>query len=102
GLPESFDWNKEPISADLDARLRDCSPTTHLTKDDPPVFAMNNQSNEKDGNIHHPNFGRHLKKQMDQIGTNCEFRLVSDFQGQQARAEAMLAFLKKNFGMKAN
>jgi len=101
GLPETFDWNKDPISADLDARLRDCSPITHLTKDDPPVFAMNNKASEKDGNIHHPNFGRHLKKQMDAMGIECEFHLDSDFQGQQARTDTMLAFLKKNFGMKA-
>jgi acetyl esterase len=101
GLPETFDWDKDPISTDLDARLRDCSPITHLTKDDPPVFAMNNQGSEKPGNIHHPNFGRYLKKQMDAVGIECDFHLVSDFQGPEARSEAMLAFLKKNFGMKA-
>jgi acetyl esterase len=101
GLPETFNWDKDPIDASLDARLRDCSPITHLTKDDPPVFAMNNQSNEKPGNIHHPNFGRYLKKQMDKVGVECEFHLVADFQGEQERTDAMLAFLKKNFGMKA-
>jgi hypothetical protein len=36
---------------------------------------------------------------MDQVGINCEFHLVSDFPDQQARAEAMLRFLKTNFGM---
>jgi acetyl esterase/lipase len=101
GLPLTFDWDKDPIPADLDARLRDCSPITHLTKDDPPVFAMNNQAAEKDGNIHHPNFGRHLKKVMDQAGVPCEFHLVSDFPGQQATTDAMLAFLKTSFGMRA-
>jgi acetyl esterase/lipase len=101
GLPATFDWHQDAISADLDKRLRDCSPITHLTKDDPPVFAMNNQASEKAGNIHHPNFGRHLKKQMDQAGIHCEFHLVSDFPDQRARAEAMLAFLKTNFGMPA-
>ena len=99
GLPTKFDWNKDAISSDLDARLHDCSPIMHLTKDDPPVFAMNNQTNEKDGNIHHPNFGGHLKKQMDQVGVKCEFHLVSDFPNQQARTDAMLTFLKKTFGM---
>ena len=54
---------------------------------------------EQAGNIHHPNFGRHLKKVMDQVGIYCEFHLVSDFPSQQARADAMLAFLKKNFAM---
>jgi len=101
GLPETFNWDKDAISAELDAKLRDCSPITHLTKDDAPVFAMNNLANEKDGNIHHPNFGRHLKKELDKIGVECEFHLTSDFQGQQATTEAMLAFLKKHFGMPA-
>jgi acetyl esterase/lipase len=101
GLPANFDWHKDAISAELDKQLRDCSPLTHLTNEDPPVFAMNNQTNEKPGNIHHPNFGRHLKKQMDQVGIHCEFHLVADFPDQQARAEAMLAFLKRNFGLQA-
>jgi len=101
GLPATFDWDKDTISADLDARLRDCSPITHLTKDDPPVFAMNNPGAEKAGNIHHPNFGRHLKKEMDRMGVACEFHLTSDFAGQQATTDAMLAVLKKYFGMQA-
>ncbi|MBW8885615.1 MAG: hypothetical protein JF612_12770 [Planctomycetia bacterium] len=62
---------------------------------------MNNPANEKPGNIHHPNFGRHLKKEMDQIGVPCEFHLTSDLPSQQATTDAMLAFLKKNFGMQA-
>ena len=101
GLPETFDWDKDPIGADLDARLRDCSPITHLTKDDPPIFAMNNKAAETDGNIHHPNFGRHLKTRMDALGIECDFHLDSDFQGPQARTDAMMAFLKKNFGMES-
>jgi len=96
GLPETFDWDKDPISAELDARLRDCSPITHLTKDDPPILAISSEANE---NIHHPNFGRYLKKQMDAIGVECEFYLESDFDGPQARVDAMLVFLKKHFGM---
>ncbi|MCX7013240.1 MAG: alpha/beta hydrolase [Candidatus Sumerlaeota bacterium] len=100
GLPETFNWDTDPIDADLDARLRDCSPLTHLTKDDPPIFAMNNKANETDGNIHHPNFGRYLKKQMDAMGLECEFHLTADFPDAKARVDAMMAFLKKNFGMK--
>ncbi|MCX7014112.1 MAG: alpha/beta hydrolase [Candidatus Sumerlaeota bacterium] len=100
GLPETFDWDKDPIDADLDARLRDVSPLTHLTKDDPPIFAMNSKGAETDGNIHHPNFGRYLKKQMDALGIECEFHLNTDFPDEQARVDAMMAFLKKNFGMK--
>jgi hypothetical protein len=99
GLPATFNWRQDAISEDLDKRLRDCSPITHLTNDDSAVFAMNNQNNEKPGNIHHPNFGRHLKKEMDRVGVPCEFHLVSDFPSQQARTEAMLTFLKQHFGM---
>jgi hypothetical protein len=38
---------------------------------------------------------------MDKLGIECEFHLVGDFQGQQERTDAMLEFLKKNFGTKA-
>lgn len=92
GIP--YGWHSKTTSATPKVQ-------THLTKDDPPVFAMNNKANEKDGNIHHPNFGRHLKQQMDKIGTECEFHLTSDFPGQQATTADMLAFVKKNFGMKS-
>jgi acetyl esterase/lipase len=97
GLPTTFNWDQDPINPELDARLRDCSPLTHLTKDDPPIFAMNNPGSEKPGNIHHPNFGRHLKQEMDKIGVPCEFHLTTEFADQAATAAAMLAFLKKCF-----
>src|SRR5436305_5451452 len=51
GLPATFDWHKDAISADLDKRLRDCSPITHLTKDDKPNITTNKHNNKKAGNI---------------------------------------------------
>ncbi len=98
GLPATFNWDRDPIDAARDARLRDCCPFTHLTKDDPPVFAMNSKASEQSGNIPHPNFGRYAERQMDALGLECEFHLTTDLPGPQGHTDAMLAFLKKNFG----
>jgi acetyl esterase len=56
------------------------SPVTHLTKDDPPVYAWYNEAralpkDPKPGNgIHHINFGLKLKEQMDRLGIECVVR----------------------------
>ena len=102
GLPQSFNWDKDPIDEKLDAMLKDCSPITFLTKDDAPVYVLHNVSNEKDGDIHHPNFGKHLETEMQKLGIECVRRLDSDY----AKTKTMfsteaLEFLKKHFGMAA-
>jgi hypothetical protein len=38
---------------------------------------------------------------MDQVGVPCEFHIVSDFPSQQARTDAMLAFMKKKLNVQA-
>jgi acetyl esterase/lipase len=56
------------------------SPVTHLTKDDPPVYAFYNEAREipmdaKPGDgIHHVNFGLRLKERMDKLGIECVVR----------------------------
>ena len=56
------------------------SPITHLTKDDPPVYAFYNEARQlpkdaKPGDgIHHINFGLKLKEQMDKLGIECTVR----------------------------
>ena len=100
GLPETFNWDKDPIDADLDARLRDVSPITHLTRDDPPVWVMHSAAADVPGNIHNANFGRHLKKAMDALGIECIHKMNTDFAAPQERVDAMMAFLKRHFGMK--
>jgi len=56
------------------------SPITHLTKDDPPVYAFYSEPRElpkdpKPGDgIHHVNFGLRLKEKMDQLGIECVVR----------------------------
>jgi len=52
GLPQNWNWLEAKIDKKLDAGLKDVSPITHLTKDDPPVFVLHNAAANKDGNIH--------------------------------------------------
>ncbi len=77
----------------------DASPTTYLTKDDPPVWAMYSvadkpltaDSTTSDA-IHHPNFGKILKEEMDKLGIECKLRHKDD--GQNVNGD-MVAFLLK-------
>jgi acetyl esterase len=100
GVPKSFDWTKDPISKEVQARIEDCGPLSLLTKDDCPVYIVNNGSAAKPGNIHHPNFGIHLEKEMKKVGLECVRRLNTDppAQGKSSTAEK-LDWLKKQFRM---
>jgi acetyl esterase/lipase len=99
GLPVTFNWDSDPISAELDAKIKDAAPITHLTKDAPPVWGVNGKANEVPGNIHHPNFVRHLKTLMDALGIECVAHLDSDFANPQAELDDKMAFLKKHLGV---
>jgi len=79
GLPADWDWDTAEVSEELSARLIDGSPISHLTEDDPPVFVYHTKSAEVPGNIHHPNFGRYLKKNMNAMNIECIFRMDSAF-----------------------
>lgn len=78
---------------------------THLTKDDPPLYMV---YNEADGplpadarvgqGIHHPNFGKLLKKKMDDLAIENVYVYLRDAKGVDPNRE-MLAFFKKHFGM---
>jgi acetyl esterase/lipase len=75
----------------------------HLTKDDPPLYMV---YNEADGplppdarpgmGIHHPNFGRQLKKKMDALGIENVYVYVPEAKGRNVAAE-MLEFFRKHF-----
>lgn len=81
----------------------EASAITHLTKDDPPLYMV---YSEADGplpadarpgqGIHHPNFGRQLKKKMDELGLENVFVYTPDAKGRNVQAE-MLEFFKKQF-----
>ena len=99
GLPATFNWDTDTVSPELDAQLKEGAPITHLTKDDPPVYAVNDKSADVDGNIHHANFARHLKRLMDEMGIECSIHMDSDFANYQAAQEDKMAFLKKHLGV---
>jgi len=100
GVAREGDWDAIEIDEKLDALLKDASPITHLTKDDPPVMVYHQARQERDGNIHHPNFGRHLEKAMKALDLECLRRIDADYEKLEASFEAeRLAFLKKHFGM---
>ena len=76
---------------------------THLTKDDPPLYMV---YSEPDGplpddarpgqGIHHPNFGKQLKKKMDELGIENVYVYTRDAPGRNTAAE-MLEFFQKQF-----
>ena len=68
--------------------FEDASPITHLSAGDPPIFLYYSQPNEPlpknssgKQHIHHPKFGIHLKKKMDELGLECTLRLREDSPG---------------------
>ena len=71
----------------------ECSPLTHLSKEDPPVYLSYSndrpQPITKDG-IHHAEFGRIFKEAADPIGVECTFTIQSKETRQQELEEFML------------
>lgn len=74
----------------------ECSPLTHVTRDDPPVFAVYDADTpappERDG-IHHAEFGRILKEKCDALGLDCTI----SFHGKETREAALDAFMMERF-----
>jgi len=75
------------------------SPVTHLTRDDPPVYAFYNEPRQlpkdpKPGDgIHHVNFGLKLKEKMDKLGIECVVRHQDEGADP---AKEVVAFLAKH------
>ena len=100
GLPEDWNWDEDEVDEKLDALLKDASPINHLTRDDPPVFVYHLARSSKPGNIHHSNFGKHLKNRMDKLGIECVRRMDTDYTSPQTESvEEMIQFLKRHFRM---
>jgi len=74
----------------------ECSPLTHVTRDDPPVFASYDADTpappERDG-IHHAEFGRILKEKCDPLGLDCTI----GFHGKESPQDALDAFIVERF-----
>lgn len=74
----------------------ECSPLTHLTKDDPPVYLTYSDDSPKPvtrNGIHHAEFGRILKEAADPLGVECIF----DMQSSATRQDALEAFMLRIF-----
>ena len=95
GVPGNFDWTKDKIPDEVAARIKDCGPLSLLTRDDCPVLIVNSARAEKPGNIHHPNFGKHLEGEMKKIGVECVRRLSGDKNLNNEKVE----WIKKHFKM---
>ena len=74
----------------------ECSPLTHLSQDDPPIYMSYSDNRPmpitKNG-IHHAEFGRILKVVSDSIGHKCTFVV----QGADIRQEKIDAFMLRSF-----
>jgi acetyl esterase len=103
-LPAFYGLKADELDSPKAHKLyEDASPVTHLTKDDPPVYAFYNEPRElpKDptpgAGIHHINFGVRLKERMDKLGIECVVR----HQDQGADpAKEVVAFLVKHLKSK--
>ena len=99
-----FGLKKEEMFAEKGKELtREASPLSHLTKDDPPVWAFYSVANKAQtaettisDAIHHPYFGKVLKEEMDQVGLECKLRHQEDGRSVNDDATAFIVkYLKK-------
>lgn len=91
-------------SEELQKLYDEASAITHLSADDPPIFML---YSEADGplpddarpgqGIHHPNFGRLLKEEMDKLGIESQFVYVGGRPEGNPLAD-MYEFLKRYMG----
>jgi len=95
--PQDWNWDEDKIDDALDALIKDASPITHLTQDDPPVFVIHYKKSNKPGNIHHPNFGRHLKEAMDALKIECIRKMDSDYASMTEAYADMARFVIEQF-----
>jgi hypothetical protein len=92
--------------------FHDVSPINYLTADDPPVWVVYREpfgdlpANAKPGQgIHHPRFGKELKKQMDALGIECIVKHSTDYPGgkvdvwpREQMDDDIAAFFLRQFG----
>lgn len=95
--PKHWDWDRDTVDEKLDKLIKDASPITHLTKDDPPIFILQYARAATPGNIHHPNFSKHLATRAKKIGIECEAKLDTDYESMTLAYTDMVEFMKKHF-----
>ena len=94
--------------------FHDVSPINYLTADDPPVWVVYREpfgdlpADARPGQgIHHPRFGKELKKAMDALGIECTVKHSTDYPGGKVDVwprdrmdEDIVAFFLRHFGSK--
>ena len=93
GRPDEWNLETDEIDAELDVVIKYASPINQLSADDPPVCLIHYERNNKPGNIHHPNFGKHLKEAMDKLGIECIRRMDTDYPSMNEAYEDMAVFV---------
>lgn len=63
------------------------------------MFLIHYERSNRPGNIHHPNFGKHLKEAMDELGIECVRCMDTDYDSMTAAYADMVEFLKKHLGI---
>lgn len=74
----------------------ECSPLTHVSRDDPPVFMVysaDTPAPPERNSIHHAEFGRIMKEKCDQLGLDCTI----EFHGSETRQAALEKFMLETF-----
>jgi len=84
--------------------FEECSPLTHLTKDDAPALLVYSSTMEtpitnQGVGIHHPRFGKTLKEKMDALGVECQVHTGVQ-KGSQEHTKLTVDFVKRHFQMK--
>ncbi len=81
--------------------VKEASPLSHLTKDDPPVWAIYSVASKPQtaettvsDAIHHPFFGVVMKEEMDKLKIECKLRHKDD--GETVNDD-LIAFFVKHF-----
>lgn len=90
-------------SDELQLLYDEASAITHLTKGDPPLYMVYSEpdivppADTKPGDfIHHPNFGKQLKRVMDGLGIENVYVHTADAKGRNLQLE-MLKFFQQHF-----
>ena len=78
----------------------ECSPLTHISKDDPVVYLQYGHDdsipakNTGDG-IHHPNFGKLVKEKCDSLGIKCYLQINNIVEAGLRPSDYLKAILNK-------
>jgi acetyl esterase/lipase len=88
---ESVDEVLEPTK-ELDALIRECSPITHVTPDDPPILLL---YDENARGVHDPVLGRKMQEAMKAVGVEAVFNPPAPG----GRDQAIVGFFARHFGM---